>query len=143
MPGIRWSDDPEPRSDEDRARDVAAYARRAAVPNVIATTDALAVGALGERARALIAKAMHQIDASLDDRDERVRIVAARVAVQACPKVAELAPPDVPETTPAERDAALRAALESPEFAALLVRVVAVPESVARAALVAAGWEAP
>lgn len=99
----------------------------------------------------LALKAMRSVDAGLNilldgtlDRDERVRLTAARWLVQAAPKVAMLAPPDAaPAVSDADRDAALRAALESAEFCALLVTVVAHPEGAARLALIEAGWTAP
>jgi len=101
-------------------------------------------GPLALRAMRIAEKGLAVLEAGMHDRDERVRTNAARWAVQAAPKVAALSPPDAPPSaTPEEKDAALRAAFESPEFCTLLVRVVSSPDGGARAALVAAGWLPP
>lgn len=101
-------------------------------------------GPLALRAMRIAEKGLAVLEAGMHDRDERVRTNAARWAVTAAPKVAALSPPDAPPSaTPEERDAALRAAFESPEFCAMLVHVVAHEGGEARAALIAAGWLAP
>jgi hypothetical protein len=124
---------------------------RAADPDPDVPTDPLPGATAKELSGPLALKAMRAIEHGLNilikgtkDIDERVRMDAARWLVASAPKVAALVPPDAPtESTPEERDAALRVALESPEFCTLLVRVVASPEGAARAALLAAGWVAP
>lgn len=134
-------------------RDAELEARREA-----AGREAMAVVALplpGSTARELAGplayQAMRDMEAGmallrrqLSDRDERIAANAARAIVTACPKVAALEPVDAPaEMSPADKDAALRAALESADFCALLVRVVGHEGSAARAALLDAGWTAP
>ena len=101
-------------------------------------------GPLAYRAMRYVEHALGVLCTATYDRDERVALTAARWIVQAAPKVAALSPPDAPPSaTPEEKDAALRAAFESPEFCTLLVRVVSSPDGGARAALVAAGWLPP
>lgn len=149
----RFSDDPPPTPRPARAELVAASARAEAVkyagmdlqytPLPGNTAKELA-GPLALRAMRIAEKGLAVLEAGMHDRDERVRTNAARWAVQAAPKVAALSPPDAPPSaTPEEKDAALRAAFESPEFCTLLVRVVSSPDGGARAALVAAGWLPP
>lgn len=101
-------------------------------------------GPLALKAMRAAELALNVLEAGTRDRDERVAHMAARWLVQAAPRVAALSPPDAaPAATAEERDAALRAALESAEFCELLVRVVAVHGAEARLALIRAGWTAP
>ncbi len=101
-------------------------------------------GPLALMAMRLAEKAMRALERDMTDRDPRVAQTAARWLVQACPKVAMLAPPDGPPAPSAEdQDLALRTALESAEFCETLLAVVACEGGAARAALVAAGWTPP
>lgn len=152
MPGHRaYSDSTAQRESDART---AANARRDAVhaagfelahrtPLPGATAKELA-GPLALRAMRLAEQGLDVLEQGMGDPDERVRVNAARWAVQACPKVAALSPPDAPPAANAEeRDTALRAALESPEVCALVVACAACDGAALREALLAAGWRAP
>lgn len=101
-------------------------------------------GPLAVRAMRVAEAALCEVVAGLGDRDERVRATAARTALQMAPRIAELAPVDAPPApSDADRDTALRAALESDECIAVVLAAAAYGESRLRAALVDAGWVAP
>lgn len=146
-PTPRASELPAPRDLEYDAR-VAETAARVAAARLRAeyAHTGIEISAMtpAELAGPLAMKAMRRLERGIDDLDPRVSFEAARVAVGAAPKVAELVGMGTPaDADPEARRAALTAALMSEEALALVVELATVDGGPVRAALEAAGWQGP